>query len=475
MPGKLLFFCASFACMNLLLISGCGEKVTNPDEEAVALSGTVVIDGVSDPSQALVRLFEAPEDNQITQTLNSYPVVGFSQSTAMLFNPSNLEPIGTTNPNSNGEFYFDGLDHGTYIVDASLPDYACPSPALVHVSGNKDLGTLQLSEQQEVNGYIDDNVTWQTGEIYHVTTDLIVLEGYELFIEGGTLILLEDGCDIDVFGEIQVDGTPANPAVFRLTENGSGNSDDWGGIVIKPTSSPCEIVGAAFHDASTAIEIKGGNAEISECLIKESSDFGVYFEANASGYLRHSILVDGYTGITSRLSGPEFANNLILRMMGRGIVINDSSTADIKYNVILDCETGIFSDWHTESSIIHNLISGGEIGIHAEEGFYAEVLYNEIRGQSIKGIFFWVGFCYPEPFQYNNFIDMPWTIFYVFGGGSGWQADTIFARYNYWDGENILNIPNRIEDGNDHGTPENPIGPVIFDPPLSEPLAEAGP
>ncbi len=475
MSGRITLFSICFVLTYLLIISGCGETVTEPEDSTVELNGTVLIEGGGDPSLVTVRIFEAPEDAQIIQTLNTYPNVGFSQYSGMLFDPVAFNPIDITNPNAEGEFRFDGLNSGSYIVDAVFQDFACPSPAYTYLSSNLNIGTLPLSPLHDINGYVAENVTWYDGEVYHITDDLIILIGYTLTIEGGALVLFEDRCAIEVFGSLRVDGTPANPAVFRLIETENANDDEWGGIIIKPDSGPCEIVGAAIHNTSTAIEIREGTAEISECLIRDASDFGVYFEADANGSVRHSIIVDGYTGITSRLSGPEFANNLILRMLGQGIVVNDSSVANINHNVLLDCQIGIFSDWHTEPSITYNLIEGGNIGIYAEEGFIATIQYNELRGQNEHGIYFTVGECYPDPFEYNNFIDMPWTILYVYGG-AGLQADTVFAPYNYWDGESAVNIPNRIKDGSDHVTPPiNPIGPVVFNPPLTEPVTWAGP
>ncbi len=456
------------------LLTGCGESAVEPEEVGFALTGTALIEGGGDLSEAVIALYNQPEDSQIDLTLNSYPSVGLPEYAAMTFNPSKMEPLHTAIPEADGSFEFNDLSGGSYIVDVTLTGYGCPNPAFVSLHSNKDAGELQLIEVEEVNGYIDASTTWTSGSVHLITGDVSVLTGFTLAIEGGTLILLEGDYEIEIYGGLNIDATPANPAVFRLLQENYTAGDEWDGILIKPNSNPCEIVGAAIHGASTAIEVRGANTDIRECFIKESDSFGVYFEAGTTGSLIHSILVDGLNGITSSSSGPEFANNLILRMAGHGIEVKNSSLADIHNNVLLDCQIGIFSDFNTEPAITHNLISGGEVGIHAEEGFTATIQYNEFHAQETRGVNFTVGSCYPEAFEYNNFIDISYIIMEVFGGGS-LQADTVFAPNNYWDGEDATGIPDRIIDGYDRSSPDNPVGPVVFTPYFTEPYPDAGP
>jgi len=456
-----------------LFFSGCGESVVEPEDAGFDIQGIVIIGGSGDVTEVDVVLYERPYDNQIKQTLNSYPTVELSDYQDMLFNPCELQPIATMNPNVNGQFGFPDLSAGSYIVNLEYAGYGCVSPAVISLHGDQDLGNMMMTEVEVVDGSINTHTVWQEGSVYLVTGDLNVNIGYSLTIEEGTLILLGGNYEINIFGKLTINGIPANPAVFRLQNGTYDSNDEWKGITIKATSDPCDITGAVIHDAAVAVDIRGANTEIRECLIKNSDSFSIYFGQGTTGSVINSIVMDGQAGLRSDGSGPEFANNLVLRMAVKGIEVSESQ-ANIHNNVILDCATGMFCDWDSSPMVTRNLISGGEIGLHAEQNFYATIQYNEFSGQSSKGIYFSYGYCYPEVMEFNNFTDMPENIMWVEGGGNR-QADSVFARNNYWDGEDASGIPDRIKDGYDLSNANNTVGPVIFEPYFTDLVSGAGP
>jgi hypothetical protein len=459
----------------VIVLSGCGESSTEPDPiETYSVSGTVTIDGTGDVTAATVGLYQAPQDAQVTEALTMYPSVGFSDYELMLFNPLSQEPIRTTYPDDSGTFQWGNLQAGRYIVAVSHNDYVCPTPVVINLFGNEDIGSVALKEPLEVVGDITSSTIWQSGGVYRIASDIRILQGVTLSIQDETLVLLEDDHRIQVFGNLQIDGIPSQPVIFRLDGEDYQDGDDWGGLQIEGSAGECDIFGAGFHNTSTAIEIKGSMVTVSECLFNAPESFGVYFESQTGGSVTHSILIDGYTGLTSRNSDHEFSYNVILRMANYGIEAKDSSEVVIRNNVIRDCKFAIFSDWFTAPIISHNLIRGGQRGIDATRGFEAVIEYNEFRQQSGEGIYFHIGYCYPEIFSYNNFREMPEYILFV-SGSAGQQRDTVYAQLNYWDGDDAEAIPLRIRDGHDFSSIENPIGPVVFDPYLQAPEALAGP
>jgi hypothetical protein len=344
----------------------------------------------------------------------------------------------------------------------------------LNVSGNVQADVIHLTPPQEILGNISDNAVWETGNAYRIASDVIVLPGVTLTIQEGVLVLFEDDYWIKIFGSINVEGTTARPVEFRLHDDAFASTSDWEGVQIELDAGDCSFTGMVMRHASTALEIKGGTTWITECLFDASSAEGVFFSALSSGETEHCILRDGNVGLVASHSSPELNNNLILNMSGAGIDVQDSSEANIHHNVISECNKGIRSSWYTSPTIQHNLIAGGVHGIDAERGFTAAVEYNVFQGQSGETVYFSIGYCYPVPFEFNNFIDAPQHILYV-SGSAAQQADTVYAQYNYWDGETTSQIPLRIIDGYDHGTQANPIGIVVYNPILDSPVVSAGP
>lgn len=467
---SLLTAAAALTC--LVILGGCGESATSVSSNGMTLQGTVVYDSGDQAAQVTVHLFTANQDDQISQTLSSYPTVGFSPLSLMTYDPVAQEPLHTTQTDEDGLFQFEDLAAGTYVVDAVSPGYACAQPVLVTLEANSNAGTLQLSSVQETSGNLDA-ATWESGDVYLITGDLTVPPDVVLTIEPGVLVLLQGDFELKVYGGLQVLGSPSNPVRFRMESEESSSSGNWGGIRIEYATAECTIEGAVIQGASTAIRVKGADAQIGECLIDVPLTYGILFEGAATGSVIHSILRDGNYGIEASSSDPLISNNLILRMSGAGIEVKNNSQAEITNNAILDCQNGLWSDSDTSPLIEHNLFSGGNRAIYAQSGFLATVQFNEFSQPSGEGIHFEVGGCYPD-LQNNNFRDMPQTILYA-NGNAGQQSEIIYAPNNYWDGEDSEGIPLRIIDGHDIGSPNNPIGIVEYEPFRLEPVSGAGP
>jgi hypothetical protein len=462
----------ALAVLLFALLSGCGKSANSPPTNTFSLQGTLALREQGDLSAAIVRLWEAPEDAQLSQILAAYPSVGFSPE-QMLFNPFTGTPLATLTPGSDGKFTFSGLSEGNYIVDADLEEYACPQPFRISLPGTTQMDTLWLVQPETVTGILTSSV-WHTGHVYFVDADVIVPTAMTLNIESGALVLLNGDYRINVAGAIQTDGLPAEPIRFRLTQQHSQAGGDWGGLYFEDPANACNLTGIVFQGASTALNLSGGSIEIRECLFDAPETFAGYFSANTEGWVEHCIVRDGDQGLVADNCAPHFSNNVILRMSDKAITVKTNSNATLHSNVIKDCEIGIWSDWNTAPIIQYNLITGGFYGLEAQDGFTATIRYNEFVDQTERCIFFHVRNCYPVALEYNNFLNAPQNIIYVDGLLSQ-QADTVYAPNNYWDGAQGAEIAGRIIDGFDIGSPSNLIGPVVYIPYSSTPLSGAGP
>jgi len=458
----------------LIIGTGCGKKATDPGPDTYTISGSISCDDPIDYTSVTVKLYEAPEDGQMQSLLASYPFIGFSNADLMLFDYNSEVPVEISSPSSDGQFIFADLQTGDYIVNAAIESYCSAQPKYISLQGNENAGILTLSAEIEIIGNITEPTTFESGQVYRIESDVNVTQDAPLNIEAGTTILLNGDYGIRIFSSLQVQGTVTNPVIFRLHPDFYQPGADWDGIQIELGAGDCNLTGMVIQNVSSGIEIKSGTTQISECLFEAPESEAISFSGLSGGKVEYCIVRDGDDGLIATHTQPEFNNNLILRMSGAGIDVQDSSQANIHNNIMADCNTGIRSSWFTAPKIRYNLISGGTRAISAERGFDAEIEYNDLMGQTGEGIYFSIGYNYPDPFRYNNFIDQPQHILFV-TGSAGQQPDTVFAPFNYWDGEDEESIPLRIMDGLDQSTSQNPIGPVDFLPIMESPVTNTGP
>jgi hypothetical protein len=455
-----------------VLFAGCGKKVTSPEQPDYSVQGILTVEGCPNASAASVRLFAAPRDEMLQQILVEHPAAGISPITPTLFDPLNQIPVSVIQPDSAGHFLFNNLAAGSFVIDADLEGYGCPQPVFVNVPEASSAGTLSLAVMQPVSGSLG-NVVWTTGSAYQLIGNVTFQPSTELVIQEGVLIEVAGDYSIYVYGGIRVDGVPGNPVRFRLSRAHFQAGGDWGGLRLEQPVSSCHLTGMLVQDAATALRVVGGSAEIRECLLDKPSGFGAYFSGGAQGLVENCVVRDGYQGLVADNCSPHFDHNLILRMSLRGILIKAYSQVSLSGNVLRDCQTGIWSEWYTSPTIEYNLVSGGDYGLDAQRGFSATVRYNEFRQQSRSAVYFHIGYCYPY-MQYNNFFEMPDTIFYV-NGSAAQQTDTVYAPNNYWDGRESDELANSIVAGLRSGSQGNPVGPVIYEPYFMQPNQEVGP
>ena len=106
----------------------------------------------------------------------------------------------------------------------------------------------------EIIDVLDDitGVTvWETGNEYHVTDDLTVIEGVTLTIENDVTVKFYDGKRLDVYGHLIVGGNGDNEVVITSFET----DGSWNGIKI----------------------IGNGTLFIENCLITKSEDRGAVY------------------------------------------------------------------------------------------------------------------------------------------------------------------------------------------------------
>jgi hypothetical protein len=79
---------------------------------------------------------------------------------------------------------------------------------------------------------------------YLLDHDMKILKGAKLIVKENVQIQITEGCNIDIFGELQVLGSKEKPVEFIPDIN----SNEWGQLSVLNASSPCRIIYAHFNE-----------------------------------------------------------------------------------------------------------------------------------------------------------------------------------------------------------------------------------
>ncbi|MCB9782298.1 MAG: right-handed parallel beta-helix repeat-containing protein [Candidatus Omnitrophica bacterium] len=91
-----------------------------------------------------------------------------------------------------------------------------------------------------------DQIWRPSGGVYHLTGRIVVNPGTRLILEAGTLLMMDPGLEIEVYGDIEIRGTEDNPVYFFPTDS----SRPWDQLRIRNTDKSFEINHAYFTGGS---------------------------------------------------------------------------------------------------------------------------------------------------------------------------------------------------------------------------------
>jgi hypothetical protein len=129
--------------------------------------------------------------------------------------------------------YSKSIEPGVYYVIFSKTGYETVqyndgNPVVITV--NYILSDITLQEGGSfiyLSGNVDGILTSEN--VYIVTDDITIPEFQMLYIEPGTLIKLQEGCNINVYGVLEAIGTEVEKIVFTSAED-TPSIDDWGSL-----------------------------------------------------------------------------------------------------------------------------------------------------------------------------------------------------------------------------------------------------
>jgi hypothetical protein len=249
--------------------------------------------------------------------------------------------------------------------------------------------------------------TWSTaGSLYVVTGDLHVPSGATLTIQAGTVVGFaksdalhagRDGSEIEltVDGGLVVDGTEADPVVFRAQSGAS--PDSWVGLVVGASASQATITGAVFRNAQVAIQssITGSPLLVQKTIVRDGSNTGIWVYAGSAQIDAVTIVGAGLrigisigSGVTSTPVSTTITNSVLTQAAAAISVIADGTvTTTIASSTFADNHLGVEVASAAAGStieVVNCIISdGGTYGIQNVAGLPISITYSDVHSNAM--------------------------------------------------------------------------------------------
>jgi hypothetical protein len=392
--------------------------------------------------------------------------------------------------------------------------------------GNEAADTLNVLVVTVIGGVLPMNsVLRESGSPYAVKQDLVVQTGGTLTIESGTLVRIDPGVNIIVYGAFYAEGTSSKRIVFMVNSNDTTST--CGGLNLQ-TGSTCKLKNCNATNGGISgdynILYAPDSIILDSCTFKNNAVSsghtmcglirGCVFLGNGVGLHDDSWKIEGnmfigvddfdfYSNIlivdgkNTTISSNRFTGGgTSLAVIGAGIINNNIIENSIRYgisvfswgtgswtisdNTIRNCMgTGLFADQDVgnpsieEGKISHNLFTGIGFGASSLSPAYINagivcmgapysIDSNIVTNNSIGVI------CSSSDALTNNNIynnrDYDFRVLVN-------DAGNVSAPNNWWGTADTATIQTKIFDYND----DNGLGKVLIDPIATDSIPGAGP
>ncbi len=342
----------------------------------------------------------------------------------------------------DGDGQIDSTDENPYFVYTEPGTY----DVTLHISGNdgEDEKTVTNCITVTENGNVAGDVqgVWRAehGE-YMVTGDINIPEGFQLIIQPGTVVKL-DNAKINVAGLFKVLGSVDNP-VFLTSEN------TWNGIEFTYDENDNIIQNAHITNVNASSVIKLDHSKADFIGNRFYSNYGIVIDVNTSNdfTIKNNIFANnanyaGTAGINSVSSIFTVKNNIFVNnqgMSGGVFILRNNSDIHIINNTISNNQSNAIFFVYNSMPEIENSIIWETNNIFTLVNSMPLVSYTCITGG------------YDGP---NNIDSDP--MFTAPTEGSGVNYDGLNADWTLQEGSPCIDAGNPAEEYNDIEDPNNP-------------------
>lgn len=469
--------------MLLFSLAACKESTT-PQEGSVL--GSVVLENQADHSGVTVQLFVSnvvPEDIRVIS--NSYQQLEIQPDDELFFDHRYYSPIQTVGTNANGEYSFDDVPYGDYII--ALYKDGWGFKYLYNISLDDDavvVGTkATLSPVYVFPVYITEDLYLSQGKTYLINQNSYLPTGKSIIIEDDANLMISPGVKLTVEGILDIKDLNPMPTFITTSDKiyDSGVPSYGGTIEIMSTAQFSRLSGCKVHRLANGFVLGKSDVEIVNSSFRDCS-IGVFL-SNVSNYaLSSNIVLDCLNNLpaisTQQTNSMSIERNLFWSNY-HSVSIDFSNDVLVQNNYFSGGFTQLSSVFQSVVLVKHNIFTNGQRNVSNASKSNMTLEYNDISGETCV---------YLGSGDYNT-LQQGWTranynnisaiTFAVRADSRYYHPDEFYPldfTNNYWDTTDVDEINTLIWDYNDYQNPPEQAkwGKIVYTPFRNARVSNAG-
>lgn len=321
---------------------------------------------------ALVRLYPAPDptdDVSVWSVPDGQPAVGFTYDLDFAYDHRVISSLRADTADGNGDFQFEDVVAGDYVVVAEFPGGAWAPYKLISTGGGDvQVGDFSIPlvvvyslENNNVN--INQNTTWESGTHYVLNDNTFVQTGVTLTIEPGAVVRLAGNKSLNVRNgaTLVCNGTPDNFIIFTSSEVINRDPDEWLQVKFFTDAAPPNITYTEFRYGASGVVSDVDSGLVEYCHFTRFVNEGV-LALRQPPIVRRCVFDRAATGVRAASTGQFlFERNVFQTCDPFAIILDTVHDGEITCNWFRDCGGSDTSGAGSRGVIRMDLVSTTEI------------------------------------------------------------------------------------------------------------------
>lgn len=303
---------------------------------------------------ALIRLYNAPEpfeDQSVWSVPDGNNAVGFQYDLDFAFDHRVFSSIAADTADANGDFQFEGIVGGDYVVVAErVGECWAPYKLVTTGGGDVQVGELRIPRYVTLAGqsvFITQDATWESGTHYVLLDNTFVQPGATLTIEPGAIVRPSGNKALNIFGSLVCNGTPDNFVIFTAHEVINRDPDEWLQLKFFSGASTPNITYTEFRYGATGIATDVDSGLVEYCHFNRMVNEGV-LALRQPPIVQRCVFERVATGVRAAASsGFRFERSVFQTCDPFAIILDTVEDGEITCNWFRDCggsDTSAFND-----------------------------------------------------------------------------------------------------------------------------------
>jgi|LSQX01.2.fsa_nt_gb hypothetical protein len=368
----------------LTILTSCGSTTAN---KGGIVSGKVNLFSEKDHSGITVLIFSAEAvPSEIANIEKKYPSMMFDTNEGVWFDHRQEMALDTVVTDSEGEFRFNKLHYGKYILVYYKEDwgYNYLSDVVLEMdyldlSKSKE---LMLYPEEEIPSFVNERYVLESNKCYVAKNDVIFSQQSHLIFCDNSRLLLGEYVKIDIYGDVDFPDDDERALVTSYAEIYDNQSKEvvFGeGINVYSKKNSWRNVSFSYLQNALSVSVDNlsinrlsfircyfgllakhcKNTEVKKCYFANNNFINtVACSAYAvEGFIfNDNIVFNNHIGVLSRITtNAEFENNAFINNE-IGFSNKLESECVFKNNLLLSCATGLENSGGSDMDIFYNHI-----------------------------------------------------------------------------------------------------------------------